>query len=216
MLTPLKCSPLGDTALILTYSDTISRETSQRVWEDAERIAANKFPHVSDIVPGYVTLAIYFDHRQTSYDEIEDLVIVSLREATAFTKHQHREIIIPVRYNGSDLEDVARQTGLSVTEVIDRHSNIEYYTYMLGFVPGFAYLGDLDPALRLPRKATPRKSVAVGSVAIAGAQTAVYPLTTPGGWHIIGHTELVMFDPTREDPSLLKPGDLVRFEVVHP
>jgi len=122
--------------------------------------------------------------------------------------------VIPVRYGGMDLEAVANSTGLSTAEVIARHSNREYSVDLLGFVPGFAYLSELDASLQLPRRAEPRSRVAAGSVAIAGAQTAVYPLDTPGGWHIIGRTETPMFDPAREQPALLRAGDTVRFERV--
>jgi KipI family sensor histidine kinase inhibitor len=119
-----------------------------------------------------------------------------------------------VKYDGVDLETVAATTGLSVEEVITRHSRRTYTVDLLGFVPGFAYLSELDTALHLPRRAQPRPRVAAGSVAIAAAQTAVYPLDTPGGWHIIGRTQTVMFDPTRDGPALLSPGDTVRFERV--
>ena len=111
-----------------------------------------------------------------------------------------------------DIEAVAASTGLSVKEIIERHSGRTYTVDLLGFVPGFAYLSELDAALQLPRRAQPRPRIAAGSVAIAAAQTAVYPLDTPGGWHIIGNTPTVMFDATREMPALLAPGDTVRFE----
>ncbi|HEX9167224.1 MAG TPA: 5-oxoprolinase subunit PxpB, partial [Gemmatimonadales bacterium] len=123
-----------------------------------------------------------------------------------------REWVIPVRYDGPDLEWVAARTGLNPDEVVRRHSARLYTVYLLGFVPGFAYLGELDPTLVLPRRSTPRQRVPAGSVAIAGAQTAVYPLATPGGWHLIGQTTLRLFDPEREPPALLAAGDTVRFE----
>jgi KipI family sensor histidine kinase inhibitor len=113
-----------------------------------------------------------------------------------------------------DLEAVATSTGLSVEDVIARHAGRTYTVDLLGFVPGFAYLSELDASLQLPRRAQPRPRIAAGSVAIAAAQTAVYPLDTPGGWHIIGSTQTVMFDPTRDAPALLAPGDTVRFERV--
>ena len=122
--------------------------------------------------------------------------------------------MIPVRYDGMDLEAVAAATRLSAGEVIARHTERKYSVDLLGFVPGFAYLSELDQALQLPRRAEPRPRVTAGSVAIAAAQTAVYPLDTPGGWHIIGRTETVMFDPTRDPPALLRAGDTVQFESV--
>jgi KipI family sensor histidine kinase inhibitor len=119
-----------------------------------------------------------------------------------------------VRYDGPDLDFIASSTGLSVGEVVARHSGRSYTVDLLGFVPGFGYLGELDPALHLPRREQPRPRVAAGSVAIAAAQTAIYPLDTPGGWHIIGSTSTVMFDPARDAPALLAPGDTVQFERV--
>jgi KipI family sensor histidine kinase inhibitor len=113
-----------------------------------------------------------------------------------------------------DLDAVAASAGLSVSEVIERHTGRAYGVDLLGFVPGWAYLSELDPSLQIPRRAQPRPRVPAGSVAIAAAQTGVYPLDTPGGWHIIGRTETVLFDPAREPPALLRPGDTVRFERV--
>jgi len=112
------------------------------------------------------------------------------------------------------LAEVAERTGLSRAEVIRRHTDPTYDVHFLGFVPGFAYLGPLDPALVLPRRAAPRRRVPAGTVAIAGAQTGVYPLETPGGWHLIGHTDAVLFDPARDPPNLLAAGDRVRFSPV--
>ena len=119
---------------------------------------------------------------------------------------------VKVRYDGEDLEDVARQTGLTTEEVVRIHSGREYRVYVLGFVPGFAYLGTLDERLSLPRRSTPRKQVPPGSVAIAELQTAVYPSATPGGWHLIGRTDVTLFDAGSESPSLFRVGDTVRFE----
>jgi KipI family sensor histidine kinase inhibitor len=125
-----------------------------------------------------------------------------------------RQIEIPVQYGGTagvDLEQVAQHTGLSADQIIQLHAGAEYTVYFLGFVPGFAYLGGLDPRLATPRRAQPRLSVAAGSVAIGGTHTGVYPSACPGGWQLIGRTALSLFDPARDPPSLLLPGDTVRF-----
>jgi KipI family sensor histidine kinase inhibitor len=119
--------------------------------------------------------------------------------------------VIPVRYDGEDLDDVARRTNLTVEDVITIHSGAEYRVFVIGFVPGFAYLGPLDPRLVVARRDSPRKRVPAGSVAIAEAQTGVYPAETPGGWHLIGTTDVKMFDAMRESPALLAVGDRVRF-----
>jgi KipI family sensor histidine kinase inhibitor len=133
------------------------------------------------------------------------------RSAIPSAAPRHHEI--PVRYDGIDLPDVARRTGLTTHEVIARHTARTYTVNCLGFVPGFGYLGALDPTLALPRRDEPRRRVPAGSVAIAGSQTAVYPLETPGGWHLIGRTSVVMFDVTADPPALLVAGDTVRFTV---
>lgn len=125
-----------------------------------------------------------------------------------------RLVEVPVHYGGAegpDIEGVARHTGLSVEALIERHSAVEYTVYFLGFQPGFAYLGGLDPALATPRRKEPRLHVPAGSVGIGGEQTGVYPTSSPGGWQLIGRTAEVLFDPNRERPSLLEPGDRVRF-----
>jgi KipI family sensor histidine kinase inhibitor len=120
---------------------------------------------------------------------------------------------IPVLYDGVDLPVVAGQTGLAIDEVVARHTARTYTVYAVGFVPGFGYLGDLDPALVVPRRPTPRPRVPTGSVAIAGGHTAVYPLETPGGWHLIGRTSIRMFDAAADPPARLAVGDTVRFVV---
>lgn len=125
-----------------------------------------------------------------------------------------RTVEIPVVYNGEDLSEVARQTGLSTEEVIARHGGRDYRVWLLGFVPGFPYLGVLDARLHLPRRATPRPRIAAGSVAIAGAQTGIYPSESAGGWHILGRTSATLFDPQAAEPFLLRPGDTVRFVAV--
>jgi KipI family sensor histidine kinase inhibitor len=209
-----RIAPLGDAALLVTFADTISRAAAGAVRRASERIAAARVPAVTDVVPAYGSLAVYYDAERTSYAAVRDRAAAALSEPGEVGGEEGPEVVIPVRYDGADLAEVAERTRLSVAEVIERHSAVRYYTYVLGFVPGFAYLGDLDPALVLPRRAEPRRRVPAGSVAIAGAQTAVYPLDTPGGWHILGMTNTVMFDPRREPPAFLRPGDVVRFEPV--
>jgi inhibitor of KinA len=209
-----RIAPLGDAALLLTFGDTIGRDIAQRVRAVAWTIDDARIPGVSDVVPAYTTLAVHYDPARIAADVLEPRLL-ELAASTATEVHaEGREVVIPVRYDGEDLAWIAESTGMSVDDVIRRHSDVTYYAYMLGFVPGFAYLGDLDPALVLPRRASPRPRVRAGSVAIAGAQTAVYALDTPGGWHIVGHTDVVMFDPHRATPSLIQAGDTVRFEPV--
>jgi len=125
-----------------------------------------------------------------------------------------RLVEIPVVYDGEDLAEVAERTGLEVEEVVARHSGRDYRVWLLGFAPGFPYLGVLDETLHLPRRTTPRARVAAGSVAIAGAQTGIYPSESAGGWHVIGRTAWTLFDPVAAEPFLLRPGNTVRFVAV--
>jgi KipI family sensor histidine kinase inhibitor len=180
----------------------------------ARSVEAAGIPHVEDVVPAYLALTVFYDSRHASYSEMAARVLDECERAArpaggAAAPSAH---LIQVRYDGQDLDAVAAATGLTVDEVIARHSARAYTVDLLGFVPGFAYLSELDPSLQLPRRPEPRPRVRAGSVAIAATQTAVYPLDTPGGWHIIGRTETVMFDAAREPAALLSAGDIVRFE----
>jgi inhibitor of KinA len=207
--------PLGEQAWTVVLGETVDRMLHQRVTALAARIATARIPGLVEIVPAYATVTVFFEG---DAEEIRRQ-LVALSHAPSTSHRERSEAIptlhtIPVRYTGPDLAYVATETGLTPDQVIERHSSREYLVYLLGFVPGFGYLGDLDPTLVLPRRATPRTRVPPGSVAIAGAQTAVYPLETPGGWHLIGTTTMAMFDPAREPAALLKAGDRVRFEPV--
>lgn len=212
---PLRAQPLGDSAVAIVFGTERSPSLLHRIHSAARAVESAKIPHVQDVVPAYLALTVFYDSLRTSYGETSAALLAACDRASEFargpTPRAHR---IPVRYDGQDLDFISSSTGLSVDEVIARHSGRRYTVDLLGFVPGFGYLGELDSALQLPRREQPRPRVAAGSVAIAGAQTAVYPLDTPGGWHIIGSTATVMFDPDRNPPALLAPGDTVQFERV--
>ena len=212
---PLRAHPLGDSAIAIVFGTERSADLLQQIQSAARSLESAAIPHVEDVVPAYLALTVFYDSLHASYEEISGTVLAACDPATrtkATPREPPREHRIPVQYTGVDLDAVAATTGLSVEEIIARHSSKTYTVDLLGFVPGFAYLSELDASLQIPRRAQPRPRVAAGSVAIAAAQTAVYPLDTPGGWHIIGSTETVMFDPTRDSPALLAPGDTVRFE----
>jgi inhibitor of KinA len=206
--------PLGEAAWTVVLGDTVDRELHARVTELAARIAAAELSGVVEIVPAYAALTVFFEgDSEVMRTALESICqTVPDRRPERSEGAERRLHTIPVVYNGPDLQEVAEQTGLPPEEVIRRHAEPEYRVYLLGFAPGFAYLGDLDPALMVPRRSTPRTRVPAGSVAIAGVQTGVYPLATPGGWHLIGNTSLRMFDPAREPAALLRVGDRVRFE----
>lgn len=214
MTWPPRIAPLGDAALTITFGSTIDTDTAKAVTRLAATVAARPPRGFMELVPGYVALTVHFDPLVTSFRQVsDDLTVLTKGPAAAGSGSSNRLIEIGVRYTGPDLADVAAAAGLSEREVIARHAAVEYRVALLGFVPGFAYLGPIDPALVLPRRASPRERVPAGSVAIAGAQTGIYPAETPGGWHLIGRTTAVLFDPARKPPALLAVGDRVRFSV---
>lgn len=213
--TPLRAHPLGDSAVTIAFGTERSSELLERIHVAARSLEAAGLPHVEDVVPAYLALTVFYDSLHASYAEMAAQLLDACERTTQRTGEAAalpRTHKIPVHYDGMDLDAIAAATGLSVGEVIARHAARAYTVDLLGFVPGFAYLSELDPSLQLPRRPEPRPRVRAGSVAIAAAQTAVYPLDTPGGWHIIGRTETIMFDPAREPAALLRAGDTVRFE----
>ena len=214
----LEYLPLGDSAITIIVGKGISRELSAEVTRLARAVTNAKIDGVADVVPSYASFTVYYDHRVAGYERIATTLRKTVADASegnaslAEQGHDKRTIRIPVRYDGEDLGDVAIRTELTRDRVIELHSSRQYHVYVIGFVPGFAYLGELDNALVLPRRAAPRKRVPAGSVAIAEAQTGVYPFSTPGGWHLIGTTPVAMFDTSADEPALLRVGDTVIFE----
>jgi KipI family sensor histidine kinase inhibitor len=212
----LQAYSLGDSAITINFGMEKSPAVLARIQAAAAAIARAKIDGVEDIVPAYLAVTVFYDSLSRTYAELAAQLLKvceSVGEAAPGTAGA-REHVIRTRYDGIDLGAVATATGLSIEEVITRHTARIYRVDLLGFVPGFAYMSELDESLSLPRRPHPRPRVAAGSVAIAALQTAVYPLDTPGGWHIIGTTDVVMFDPARPEPALLRAGDTVRFERV--
>ncbi|MDN7430472.1 5-oxoprolinase subunit PxpB [Burkholderia sp. AU45388] len=212
-MTPPRIYPLGDAALVCEVPPPATLDCQRRVW--AVAAAARAWPDVIDVVPGMNNLTIVFDPLAATADSLTP----ALRDAweTADVEHADgREVEIPVEYGGAagpDLAAVAAHTGLSADEVVARHAAGAYVVFFVGFQPGFAYLGGLDASLHTPRRAAPRLEVPAGSVGIGGAQTGIYPATSPGGWQLIGRTSHRLFDPARPQPTLLLPGDRVRFTI---
>lgn len=165
---------------------------------------------VREAVPGYASVAVHYDPEQVTYRGLSGVItrLVEAKPPPALRGRLHR---IPVTYDGPDLKSAAATLGLSLDEVVRRHTAPTYRCFMIGFTPGWAYLGPLPEELRLPRRRVPRTHVPAGSVAMAGQQTGVYPLATPGGWHLIGRTSVSMFLPQSDPPSLLRTGDRVKF-----
>jgi KipI family sensor histidine kinase inhibitor len=162
-----------------------------------------------EMVPAARTLLVRFDPRRTGFERIS--AEIARHSVSGATHRPGPEVEVPVRYDGADLAEVARETGLREAEVIRRHRDSAYTVAFCGFAPGFGYLTGLDPKLHVPRKATPRTRVPTGSVAIAGEYSAIYPRESPGGWRLLGHTDLPVWDIDRDPPNLLIPGTRVRF-----
>ena len=219
MLPAPRFFPMGDQALIVEFGDRIDPDLSAHIAGVALRLRDSRPIGVLDIVPAYATLALHYDPAAVGtgtspYEALVETIGTWLKTKYTGDALAGRVIEIPVCYGGvfgEDLQALAQSRGLSVDDVIALHSGATYHVHMLGFVPGFAYLGGLDARLATPRRDTPRPRVPAGSVAIAGEQTAVYPLDTPGGWQIIGRTPLQLFTPEATPPSLLNAGDSVRF-----
>jgi KipI family sensor histidine kinase inhibitor len=201
--------------LLVELEPAIDPVINERAILLAGRIRARNARGVRDVAPGYSTLGIHYDPLQTDLAALELAIETEFASLVALDSIADREVIeIPVHYGGAggpDLDAVAAHAGCSTAEVIERHCQRTYRVYMLGFVPGFAYMGRVDPSIVMPRHRVPRERVPAGSVGIAGLQTGVYPVDSPGGWQLIGHTPIVMFDANREPPSLLAAGDRVRF-----
>jgi len=207
-MTTLSVHALGEAALCCTLPAPLSLEQPQRVWQLASSLADRA--GVQELIPGMNNLTLVFDPLRTEPTELE-AAVQALWAKPLRRQQAGRLVEIPVTYDGPDLGDVASHCGLSADEVVRRHTQGQYVVYFIGFQPGFAYLGGLDEALHTPRRAEPRVAVPAGSVGIGGAQTGIYPLATPGGWQLIGRTSLALFDPHATPPTLLAPGDLVRF-----
>lgn len=208
--------PLGDRAIVVAFGDTLTEQGNLLVHSLDAAISRTPWIGVTECVPAYNTLTVYYDPVYLAYDNIFKLLQRAVDEMPLKASQSNRETIVPVFYNGPDLLEVAQYTGLPVDEIITLHTASVYRVYMLGFVPGFPYLGGMDKRLAMPRKTTPRLKIAAGSVGIAGEQTGIYPLETPGGWQIIGHTPLKLFDSRQEDqPTLLAAGDLLRFVAIN-
>jgi KipI family sensor histidine kinase inhibitor len=222
MIATPRIARLGEDALLCFFTapdDTVPPlPVQQGLWQLCRLLEAERGAlQLREIVPGMGNLLLRWNRPPDGPCPFTSLQarVLALWAACSEAPPTGRPVRIPVRYGGEagpDLEEVARHCGLSPAEVITLHSRTTYAVYCLGFQPGFAYLGGLDPRLCTPRRDTPRLAIPAGSVAIGGCQTAVYPLSTPGGWQIIGHTTLRLFDPATTPGVLLQPGDTVRFE----
>lgn len=208
--------PSGDTAVAVEFGETIDLAIGAEVTRLAAAIKERGLVGVTETVPTFRSLLVLYDPLATSQARLIG-EIEAMAACHAPAKEAARLWTLPACYApelAPDLADVAKALSFNEDEVVRRHAGTTYRVYMLGFLPGFAYLGDLDPALHLPRRATPRSQLPAGAVAIAQAMTAIYPVESPGGWHLIGNSPVTLFDVAADPPALLAPGDQVRFRPV--
>lgn len=205
--------PAGDAAALVAFADEISLEVNSQVHALAHALEERHLPGIQDLVIAYSTLLVNFDPLEISFGEVENAVREAAAAGLTLEATSARLVEIPTVYGGCygrDIPDIARRIGTTEDEVIRLHSGATYTVYMLGFAPGFPYLGGLPPELALPRLESPRERVPAGTVAIAN-QTTIYVLDSPGGWHWVGRTPIRLFDPAKDPPAYLRAGDRVRF-----
>jgi inhibitor of KinA len=206
----------GDRALVVEFGDRVDRDLSNEVLRLDTSLRSSALPGVVETVPTFRSLMVHYDPLVTSRAELKNAIVGRLdRQAKPCGSATLWRV--PVCYEGEyapDLVEVARLTGLTPGDVAALHSGVRYHVYMLGFLPGFPYMGDLPPQLALPRRADPRVRVPAGSVSIATNLTAIYPYESPGGWHLIGTTPIRFFNPARPRPAILAPGDIVQIEPI--
>lgn len=205
----------GDSALNLVFSDKISEEVSSSIRVAADKLESENLAAVIEVVPTFCSMMVYYDPTIMRMDEMCNLLRNKLKGVVEEKVKLKRIIHIPVCYGGEfgpDIDFVAKNADLAVDEVIDIHTTPDYLIDMLGFLPGFAYLGGLDERLHTPRLDVPRTIIPAGSVGIGGSQTGIYPLASPGGWRLIGRTPIKTYDPNKEPAVLYKAGDYLHFD----
>jgi inhibitor of KinA len=213
----LNVIPAGDSAIVIEFEERIAPDVNARAVRLADALTREGIPGVRDAVPTYRSVAVYFDPLRVDYERLRNYLDAVDHEAEVAAESSSEAIRLPVCYGGDlgpDLGEVAAFAGITEQQVIKLHAGGSYRVYMLGFVPGFAYMCPVDSRIAMPRRPTPRVRVPLGSVGIGGIQTGVYPAETPGGWRLIGRTPIKPFDPVRAKPFLMKAGDTVQFYAI--
>ena len=210
----IKILTAGDSSLLIEFGNEISPEINQKMKTTVKLMKEQHIEGVVDMIPAFCSLLINYDPRVISYEELYDRMKALVKVEVKAEAGVKRVFEIPVCYGGAygpDIENIAEHAGLSVEEVIKIHSSRDYLIYMLGFLPGFTYLGGLDERIHTPRLANPRLKINAGSVGIGGSQTGIYPLDSPGGWQLMGMTPVKTYDPEIEVPILMEAVDYIRF-----
>ena len=208
--------PVGDAAVLIELGRQIDAATNRRVQMLDAWLRSGQPAGVVELVPAYASLLIHYDPLVLSFAEVRDWADERIAGARRIVTARPRRFEVAVRYGGADgpdLQSVAALHNLTAEEAARIHASRDYTVYMMGFTPGFAYLGTLDESIAAPRLQSPRTQVPAGSVGITGLQTGIYPIESPGGWQLIGRTSVRLFDPQSEQPFALAPGDTVRFVI---
>jgi KipI family sensor histidine kinase inhibitor len=204
----------GDCSLLVVFGKQISPDINRKISATVQLMKEQHIEGVVDVIPAFCSLLINYDPRVISFEEIRERIQGIIKVDVKAGERKKKIYEIPVCYGGEygpDIENIAKHAGLTVEEVIKLHSSRDYLIYMLGFLPGFCYLGGLDERIHTPRLANPRIKINAGSVGIGGSQTGIYPLDSPGGWQLMGMTPVKTYDPEREKPILVEAGDYIRF-----
>jgi KipI family sensor histidine kinase inhibitor len=204
----------GDSSIVIEFGNEISKDINRELRNLTDALDNLNYDFIREIVPTYRSIIVHYDSLKISFEKLKEKIIEAGNTKMDSEEKKINIVEIPVLYGeeaGPDLEEVAKHNGLSIEDVIKIHSSGEYLIYMLGFTPGFPYLGGMDEKIATPRLAKPRLKIPAGSVGIAGSQTGIYPMESPGGWQLIGKTPLDLFDPQSKDPFLLNAGDYIRF-----
>lgn len=214
----IQYKPLGDTGILVIFGNKISSEINAKVRNFQVLLQRAKLDGVEEIIPAYADVLIVFNPLLTRLDELLSRLKKLARGITSIQHSPPKTLMVPVCYESEfapDLELVCSKNNLSIEEVIARHTQPDYLIYMMGFTPGFCYLGGMDKSIATPRKETPRVKIPAGAVGIAGEQTGVYPVDSPGGWQIIGRTPIQLFQPQKKNPFPLEQGDYIRFRSIN-
>lgn len=213
----IEIKPFGDTGIRIGFAEEISIDVNKQIRSLIERLKMESIPAIQEWIPSYTALTVIYDPCICRYETLS-AEIENLTDSLAATEvPPAKRVRLPVYYGGEtgpDLAYVAEINGISAEEVIRIHSSADYFIYMIGFTPGFPYLGGMSKTIAASRRATPRKIVPSGTVGIAGEQTGVYSMITPGGWQLIGHTPVPLYNPTSDPPVLLEAGDYLQFDPI--
>lgn len=219
---PYSILPVGDSALVIDFGNVIEEHVNRKVSAIAHAFKEAAIEGIKDVVPAYSSVTVHYDITKvvkpgsirSAFETLKDKAEKLLLKHTEHSTQQIRKLKIPVCYTskyGWDLDDIALHAKITIEEVVKLHTSRTYRVYMVGFLPGFAYMAEVDERIALPRKSEPRQQIPEGCVGIAGKQTGIYPLTSPGGWQIIGRTPVKLFDKNKADPVLFAAGDEVEF-----